>query len=210
MSKNKLLLIAGGILLILVIVTVLFSGKPKTETAQQNSETTPEPTAEFENTNTFPTTSESVQSAFPGNWYTHRNLVFKLPLDWKVTTGNEADDTVFAQPSAASSIYTLPRLQIAIDDTTASDYIKPEDRYNRYGVDNTIFSTYQNIDLAYRTPDPFDYPDASGNLRKIQEMVVILRRNDEDYRVIFQYESNGDKDENEKLFGNIIGSLHYQ
>lgn len=209
MNKNKLLLIAGVILIILVILSLIFSGKPKTETVKL-TEATPEPTAEFNNTNTFPTTSEEIQSAFPGEWYTHRNLVFKLPLNWKVSTGSAADTTVFAQPASAASINSLPRLQIAIDDTTASDYIKPEERYNRYGVDNKTFSTYQNIDLAYRTPDPFEYPDGNGNLRKVQEMVVILRRDDEDYRVIFQYESDNSKDDNEKLFGNIIGSLHYQ
>lgn len=210
MNINKLLLIVGGLLLILVVLTVFLTGKPKTETAQQNTEATPELTSDPENTNTFPTTSEAIQSAFPGNWFTHRNLVFKLPLAWKVRTGNASDNTVFAQPRSAASINTLPRLQIAIDDTTASDYIKPEDRYNRYGVDNKTFSTYQNIDLAYKTPDSFDYPDGNGNMRKIQEMVVILRKNDEDYRVIFQYESNSTKEENEKMFGNIIGSIHYQ
>ena len=210
MNIKKLLPIAVVILLLLVVITLVFSGKSGTKTESQIAQSTPEPTAQFNNINTFPTTSDQVQSTFPGNWYTHKNLVFKLPLSWKVSTGSSTDSTVLAQPNSAADIYSLPRIQISIDDTTGADYIKPDVRYDGYSNDNTTFATYQNIDFAYRTPDGFDYPDGAGKMRKIQERVVILRRNDQDYRVIFQYESNAAKDQSETLFENIIGSLHYQ
>lgn len=210
MNMKKLLPIAVVVLLLLIGITLIFSGKSSTKSETQSTTPTPEPTAQIDNIYTFPTASDQVQSTFPGDLYTHQNLLFKLPLNWKVSTGSATDTTLFAQPTTAQDIYSLPRLQISIDDTSASDYLKPNVRYDGYGIDNETVTSYQNIDFAYRTPESFDYPDGNGKMRKILERVAIMRRNGQDYRVIFQYESNAAKEQNNKIFENIIGSLQYQ
>jgi hypothetical protein len=207
--KLRVLIIAGSVIVVLLLIILLIS-QQKNKTSTTTTLETPVPTVEQDNPYTFPTTASSLQTSAKGQWFSHKGLQFKIPEDWKISTASSGDDTVFAQPANAADIRTLPRMLINVDTDTDADYIKPDVRYAHYGVDNVTFSKFQNIDLAYKTPEAYDSPDASGNLRKINEMVVILKYDDTDFRVVFQYPDDNSKDSDIKLFEDIIGSLHYQ
>lgn len=223
MNRNANLLIVGGILIVLVllsIIVVLRSNGPANSPTTQPSASQEEsgtavadpqvdiPYNDPDTVNTAYAPELATPTTIPGTWYSHQGLSFRLPPGWKPQTDTQDPFLVTAQPESAQDVTDLPRLQIVAERPNTSEYIPPSRRYANYQPNRSLSNFNGRISAGYRNP-PVP-TGVAGSIRPIQDIIAILESDTLVYTIRYQYKGSTGNSREEETFQTILESLQYQ
>ncbi len=214
-TQQKLLIAGGLVILVFLVLLIVLTSQPNTKTqTPQNTAPQGEPTEPVNQTRTtqrdsFQNPDEPDASPTPYKRYTFEGIAFSIPDTWKVEASPRTG-SLLAQPVEAKDVFSLPRLQINVENTASPDYIPYKEVHSGRTADANLPARNRLVVAAYRDLRPLAEEDNTTQVQNIQERLAILRNNSREYTVYFQYAGTGRNDDLEDLYASVIESLSYQ